>query len=450
MSSSSTPFNLILTCSPHKAVSTSLSVSFTQVLHLTGDWKHERSIDESVQVLHVVQVFQERLVLVPWADLGRDTVFQTFTGETGNWHKLDIVLNVVTNGLQSVFSGLTTLFETGFVFTLSGRDDQTTNIGLGGTTNHFRNVHLVTWSIQDGVTSLFSFKVGLTDFNGLTVVSFFLVGIHDPGQVPTLSTGVLGFSFVLLNNDRDVVLTTVHIVDNFFVNLVFLISLNGIRDDLNWSRRLWSWSWGQRWSGAHWGGNRSRDWFSLSFNLWFFNNSSWGGSWGVVVIVVVPLVVVVVVIATIVVVVVVVIVVATTIVVVATVVVVALVVVALVVVVVVALVVAVVVEALIVVVVVVVALVVSLVVSLVVLLRLALALRLARLERLGGVEVVLTSWLLLTIVQGLVLEILLEVLWIVALLFRHIDLSLLTAKVNNSPFNNSYNSASSSVSSSLC
>lgn len=58
-----------------------------------------------------------------------------------------------------MFSGLPSSLEASLKLTLSGRDDKDTNIGLGGTTDHARDKGLVSGSIENGVSTLVSFKV---------------------------------------------------------------------------------------------------------------------------------------------------------------------------------------------------------------------------------------------------------------------------------------------------
>ena len=63
---------------------------------------------------------------------------------------------------HGMFPGLPSSLEASLELTLSGRDDKDTNIGLGGTTDHARDKGLVSWSIENGVSTLVGFKIRAT------------------------------------------------------------------------------------------------------------------------------------------------------------------------------------------------------------------------------------------------------------------------------------------------
>ena len=72
-------------------------------------------------------------------------------------------------GEKDVFTSLTRAVETGFKFTLTRGNDDNTSIGLGSTSNHIRNIVLVTRGIEDGEALVLGLEVSTTDFHGNTL-----------------------------------------------------------------------------------------------------------------------------------------------------------------------------------------------------------------------------------------------------------------------------------------
>lgn len=106
-----------------------------------------------------------------------------------------------TLGLRedSVLTGLTTLLETSLVLALTGRDDEDTDIGLGGTANHGRYKVLVTRSIQNSVATLFSLEESTANLDGLSLGTLLASEIESPRQVPGLTALLLGLALELLH-----------------------------------------------------------------------------------------------------------------------------------------------------------------------------------------------------------------------------------------------------------
>lgn len=124
---------------------------------------------------------------------------------------------------HGVFTRLTTFLESSFKLSFSCRDDEDRCICLSRTRNHLRYVVLVTWCVEDSVSSSVGFKVGSTDFNSFTLrtrtvethqlllnsgwvqcrahlLTFLTSRIQRPREVPTFSTSFLRFLFVLLES----------------------------------------------------------------------------------------------------------------------------------------------------------------------------------------------------------------------------------------------------------
>jgi hypothetical protein len=101
-------------------------------------------------------------------------------------------------GKESMFSGLSILFETTFELTLFGRNHQAADIGLTGTLNHIGDIILMSGRINNGVPFVFGLKECFADLHSLASCAFFLSLVHDVSQVPTFTVVFLGFHLELL------------------------------------------------------------------------------------------------------------------------------------------------------------------------------------------------------------------------------------------------------------
>ncbi|KAI6753059.1 hypothetical protein HG531_005228 [Fusarium graminearum] len=202
---------------------TSLDLSLnhcTKITVLSIDGQHERSIDLTLKRLHTVEVLEQRRALPPGSVLLWNTGLDTLHLLSSNGQEVNVVLEVVTGTLEelsefrcalrvsllrplnsgvvhlvngndelvdtlslckhSMLTSLSTTLETSLVLTLSGGNDQNTNIGLRGTSNHVGNVHLVARGIEDTVTTLLGFEESTSNLDSLSLCSLLLVQIHDP------------------------------------------------------------------------------------------------------------------------------------------------------------------------------------------------------------------------------------------------------------------------------
>ncbi len=209
------------------------------ILVLGGDGEAHGLVVGTGEGRHVIEDLEERLTLVPGANIGGNAVLDVRGGETGSREESEIILLITELGESSgellgdvvvtllrpsdggfihlvdhdkklvdteglgehhVLVGLSTLIETSFELTLTSGNNKATNIGLSGTSDHRRNIRLVTGSIKEGDTLLISREIGATALNSLTSSTLIFGGIHDIGEIPRLTVLFLCFALVLLNS----------------------------------------------------------------------------------------------------------------------------------------------------------------------------------------------------------------------------------------------------------
>ena len=68
-----------------------------------------------------------------------------------------------------MLAGLTRAVEARLEFTLTRGNDDNTSIGLGGTSDHVRDIVLMTRSIQHSEALVLGLEVSTTDFDGNTL-----------------------------------------------------------------------------------------------------------------------------------------------------------------------------------------------------------------------------------------------------------------------------------------
>jgi len=83
-----------------------------------------------------------------------------------------------------MFCGLAALLKASFEFTLSSRYDKCTNISLGSTLYHIRNIILMTRSIQYSEPLCLGLEESLPNFNRLSLCSLFRIQIHYISNPP--------------------------------------------------------------------------------------------------------------------------------------------------------------------------------------------------------------------------------------------------------------------------
>ncbi len=86
-----------------------------------------------------------------------------------------------------MFCGLAALLKASFEFTLPSRYDKCTNISLGSTLYHIRNIILMTRSIQYSEPLCLGLEESLPNFNRLSLCSLFRIQVHDIRNPPTFS-----------------------------------------------------------------------------------------------------------------------------------------------------------------------------------------------------------------------------------------------------------------------
>lgn len=210
----------------------------THITVLASNGHHEGGVDLALEGVHVIEVLEQRGAIVPGADILGDAVLDTQGLLGSDGHEENIRLKVVTSTLQElsklgralliallgpvdgrvvhlvddndelvdtlglgqhgVLTGLTALLETGLVLTLTGGDDEDTDIGLGSTTNHVGDIGLVAGGIENGVLALVGLEETATNLDSLTLGTLLVGQIKSPREVPGLTTHLLSFPLVLV------------------------------------------------------------------------------------------------------------------------------------------------------------------------------------------------------------------------------------------------------------
>jgi len=96
---------------------------------------------------------------------------------------------------QGMFSSLASFVKSRLKFSFFCRDDQTSNISLGGSLDHIRHIVFMSRGINNGKSFVLGLETSFSDFHGFSFSSFFFTLIHNVGQVPGFS--VVFFSFYL-------------------------------------------------------------------------------------------------------------------------------------------------------------------------------------------------------------------------------------------------------------
>lgn len=222
---------------------TSLNLALNHGTHVAvfgGNGHHEWGVELALHGGHVVEVLQQGRSLVEGADVLGNSLLDTHELLRRNGHKEYIrlqvearcleelsqlsgtllvplsrpvdsrVVHLVDNhdqlvdtlslGEHGVLTGLAPLLETGLVLTLTGGDDENTNISLSRTTNHVGDIGLVAGRIENRVTALLGLEETSSYLDSLTLGTLLLGQIQSPGQIPSLTTEFLGLSLVLVQS----------------------------------------------------------------------------------------------------------------------------------------------------------------------------------------------------------------------------------------------------------
>ena len=106
----------------------------------------------------------------------------------------DELVDALGFGQHGVLSRLAASLEPGFVLALPGRDDEDTDIGLGGAANHVGHIVLVAGSIEHRVPPLLGLEECAANLDRLALGSLLAGEVESPRQVPRLTAGFLCFA----------------------------------------------------------------------------------------------------------------------------------------------------------------------------------------------------------------------------------------------------------------
>ncbi len=153
----------------------------------------------------------ETAFLEEWREFALDLI-ESLLGPLNAWlvHLIDQhdqLLNAERLGQHGVLLSLATAVETGLEFTLTSRNNENTNVSLRSAADHIGHIVLVTRGIEESVSLLGRSEVSSADFDCFTLVSLFLVRVHDISEIPRLTILLFGL-FLILRDSSLVDLTS--------------------------------------------------------------------------------------------------------------------------------------------------------------------------------------------------------------------------------------------------